>query len=73
LPIAGCLVALLAVFHSNIDFSLQIPGFSIMVGAVVGGGLAQSFRSVKARSSQKSAENAGKWVAEAAVVKVNGD
>jgi O-Antigen ligase len=69
LPIAGCLVALLAVFHSSIDFSLQIPGFSIMVGAVVGGGLAQSFRSAKARFSQKSADNAGNWVAEAAVGK----
>ena len=68
LPIAGCLVALLAIFHSNIDFSLQIPGFSIIVGAVVGGGLAQSFRSVKARSGPKSAENAN-WVAEPATGK----
>jgi O-antigen ligase len=61
LPIAGCLVALLALFHSSIDFSLQIPGFSITVAAVVGGGLAQSFGSIKAQSSQKSAANAGDW------------
>jgi O-antigen ligase len=47
LPVAGCLVAALALFHSNIDFSLQIPGFSIMVAAVVGGGLAQSFRTLR--------------------------
>jgi O-antigen ligase len=47
-PIAGLLTALLALVHSSIDFSLQIPGFAIMVAAVVGCGLAQSFRSVKA-------------------------
>jgi hypothetical protein len=27
-----------------IDFSLQIPGFALMVFALVGAGLAQSFR-----------------------------
>lgn len=47
-PVAGCLVALSAILHSSVDFSLQIPGFSIVVAAIMGCGLAQSFRSVKA-------------------------
>lgn len=47
-PVAGLLIALLALAHSSIDFSLQIPGFAIIVAAVVGCGLAQSFRSGKA-------------------------
>jgi O-antigen ligase len=47
-PLSGLLIALLALAHSSIDFSLQIPGFAMMVAAVVGCGLAQSFRSVKA-------------------------
>jgi O-antigen ligase len=57
-PIAGLLIALLALVHSSIDFSLQIPGFAIMVAAVVGCGLAQSFRSVKApeRTSEMSGQ-----------------
>jgi len=46
-PIAGCLVALLALLHSMIDFSMQIPGFAITVAALAGSGLAQSFRTAK--------------------------
>lgn len=36
-------VAILGLAHSFIDFSLQIPGYSIVVFALVGAGLAQSF------------------------------
>jgi hypothetical protein len=54
LPISGLLVALLALLHSSIDFSLQIPGFSILVAAITGCGLAQSFRSVKDREPRES-------------------
>jgi O-antigen ligase len=43
--IAALSVASLAIVHSLIDFSLQIPGFAIGVFALVGAGLAQSFRS----------------------------
>jgi len=43
--IAALSVASLAILHSLIDFSLQIPGFAIGVFALVGAGLAQSFRS----------------------------
>jgi O-antigen ligase len=46
-PIAGCLVALVALLHSMIDFSLQIPGFALVVAALTGAGLAQSFRTGK--------------------------
>lgn len=43
LPVSGVAVAVLAISHSLIDFSLQIPGFSIPVFALIGAGLAQSF------------------------------
>jgi O-antigen ligase len=43
--VAALAVASLGVLHSLIDFSLQIPGFAIVVFALVGAGLAQSFRS----------------------------
>jgi O-antigen ligase len=42
-PVAGLAVATLAVFHSLIDFSLQIPGYAIVAMALIGTGLAQSF------------------------------
>jgi O-antigen ligase len=45
IPLAAFSVALIALLHSIIDFSLQIPGYSIVVCALVGTGLAQSFRS----------------------------
>lgn len=42
--LAAFCVALIAVLHSAIDFSLQVPGFSIPVFALVGAGVAQSLR-----------------------------
>jgi O-antigen ligase len=42
--VAALAVASLGILHSMIDFSLQIPGFAIVVFAIVGAGLAQSFR-----------------------------
>jgi O-antigen ligase len=42
-PAAALAVAGLAVLHSLIDFSLQIPGYAIVALALVGAGLAQSF------------------------------
>jgi O-antigen ligase len=42
--VAALAIATLAVTHSLIDFSLQIPGFALVVFALVGAGLAQSFR-----------------------------
>ena len=42
-PVAALAVAMLAVLHSLIDFSLQIPGYSIVALSLIGAGLAQSF------------------------------
>ena len=46
-PIGAISVAILGLAHSMIDFSLQIPGYSIVVFALVGAGLAQSFSSTR--------------------------
>jgi O-antigen ligase len=43
-PAAALSIALLAVLHSLVDFSLQIPGFAIVVFGLLGAGIAQSFR-----------------------------
>jgi O-antigen ligase len=43
-PVTALTVALVAVLHSLVDFSLQIPGYSIVALALIGAGLAQSFR-----------------------------
>jgi O-antigen ligase len=42
IPLAALTVAGIAVLHSLIDFSIQIPGFGIVVFALVGAGLSQS-------------------------------
>ena len=44
LPIAGFVCCLIAVLHSMVDFSLQVPGFAITTMALMGLGLAQSER-----------------------------
>ena len=44
-PAGALAVAILGLAHSLIDFSLQIPGYAIVVFALVGAGLAQSFPS----------------------------
>jgi O-antigen ligase len=52
--VAALAVASLGILHSLIDFSLQIPGFAIVVFSLVGAGLAQSFRTIRQPSSAKS-------------------
>jgi O-antigen ligase len=52
-PVAALAVAILAVLHSLIDFTLQIPGYSIVALALIGAGLAQSFRSERHPSPQR--------------------
>jgi O-antigen ligase len=42
-PLAALAVSLIALLHSSIDFSLQVAGYAIVVFALVGIGLAQSF------------------------------
>lgn len=43
IPLAAFAVSIIANLHSWVDFSLQIPGYAIVVFALVGTGLAQSF------------------------------
>jgi O-antigen ligase len=43
IPIAALAVAVLALLHSLVDFTLQIPGFAIAAFALIGAGLSQSF------------------------------
>ena len=50
-PVAALAVALVAVLHSLIDFSLQIPGYSIVALSLIGTGLAQSFAGDHSRRS----------------------
>ena len=45
--VAALAIASLGILHSLIDFSLQIPGFALVVFALVGAGLAQSFRMIR--------------------------
>lgn len=56
LPISALAVAMLAVLHSLVDFSLQMPGYGIVALALIGTGLAQSFSS---RSRGRADERAG--------------
>lgn len=48
IPLAAFSAALIANLHSLIDFSLQIPGYAIVVFALAGVGLSQSFRTAEA-------------------------
>ena len=51
IPVAGLAIAVLAVLHSLIDFSLQIPGYAIVALSLIGAGLAQSFPSDRRQNS----------------------
>lgn len=44
ISLAAFSVSIIANLHSWVDFSLQIPGYAIVVFALLGSGLAQSFR-----------------------------
>jgi hypothetical protein len=50
-PAGALAIASLYLAHSFIDFSAQIPGYAIVVFAVVGAGLAQSFSSSTAKTT----------------------
>ena len=57
-PIGAMSVAILGLAHSTIDFSLQIPGYSIIVFSLVGAGIAQSFPSTRPNNNgDKQAKN----------------
>ena len=44
-PLSALAVSLIALLHSSIDFSLQIPGYSIVMFALLGLGLSQAIAS----------------------------
>ncbi len=56
LPVAALTVALIAVLHSLVDFSLQIPGYSVVALALIGAGLAQSFRDPNRKVAERATE-----------------
>jgi O-antigen ligase len=53
-PVIGLTVSLMALAHSFVDFSLQIPGVSICWASLVGIGLAQSWRQLDKNPTQQS-------------------
>ncbi|MGA7801427.1 MAG: O-antigen ligase family protein [Gammaproteobacteria bacterium] len=60
IPLAAFSTALIAVLHSCIDFSLQLTGYSVVIFALTGAGLSQSFGT----RGPKSATNEGQIAAE---------
>jgi O-antigen ligase len=54
IPVSALAVAMVAILHSLVDFSLQIPGYSIPALTLIGAGLAQSFASDRTKVSPKS-------------------
>ncbi len=60
IPLAAFSVSIIAILHSSIDFSLQTPGYAIVVFALVGAGLAQSFGSKKLEKPSDTGKNARK-------------
>ncbi len=53
IPLAALSVSLIALLHSLVDFSLQIPGYAIVVFALLGVGLAQSLQSDQAATPRQ--------------------
>ena len=49
IPLAAVATATLSLLHSSLDFTLQVPGYSIPFFALFGAGLAQSFRTKEGR------------------------
>lgn len=43
LPTSAFWIGVLAIVHSQVDFPLQIPGFALAIGPILGMGMAQSF------------------------------
>jgi O-antigen ligase len=57
-PLSSLAVALIALLHSSIDFSLQIAGYSIVVFALLGLGLSQAVRTEQTIRREKSRDSA---------------
>ncbi|QAU48761.1 O-antigen ligase family protein [Bradyrhizobium guangzhouense] len=54
IPLAAAATATLSLLHSCLDFTLQIPGYSIPFFALFGVGLAQSFRTSEVHQRRQS-------------------
>ncbi|MDD1532473.1 MULTISPECIES: O-antigen ligase family protein [unclassified Bradyrhizobium] len=54
IPLAAVSIAGLSMLHSCLDFTLQIPGYSIPFLALLGAGLAQSFRSLRTPAAESA-------------------
>jgi O-antigen ligase len=52
IPAAALAVAAIGLAHSMVDFSLQIPGYSIMAFGLFGAGIAQSSRAQRSKRSR---------------------
>lgn len=53
-PLVALCVSMIALLHSMIDFSLQIPGFAVIVFALAGAGMAQSFRPAERPAKERT-------------------
>lgn len=59
IPLAAFSVSLIANLHSWVDFSLQIPGYAIVVFGLLGAGLAQSFATHSSVTAAGPTRNGG--------------
>jgi O-antigen ligase len=57
-PAAALAVAVIAILHSLIDFSLQIPGYAIVALSLIGAGVAQSFPEDARLQTEQERDNA---------------
>ncbi len=57
-PLAALVAALIANLHSAVDFSLQVPGYAIVIFALTGVGLSQSFASEPSQHRRRSRRSA---------------
>jgi len=58
-PLAALCASAAGALHSMIDFSLQITGYAVVIAALLGAGLSQSFRSGGGGSDGGSDRDAG--------------
>ncbi|UFX43065.1 hypothetical protein HAP47_0028075 [Bradyrhizobium sp. 41S5] len=57
-PLAALCASAAGALHSMIDFSLQITGYAVVIAALLGAGLSQSFRSGKGAGSGRTESDA---------------
>nr|WP_249809051.1 O-antigen ligase family protein [Bradyrhizobium sp. 137] len=60
IPLAATATATLSLLHSCLDFTLQVPGYSVPFFALFGAGLAQSFPTRQGRSAADALATGGR-------------